>query len=82
MRVWLLDAVRYIPGEEPETFDGADPVTFPHCGKTQAVPAASIRFKRTSVTDFGFGIDRTRLTYGSDWERQYASIQSFSSDSR
>jgi hypothetical protein len=53
MRVWLLDAVRYIPGEEPETFDGADPVTFPHCGKTQAVPAASIRFKRTSVTDFG-----------------------------
>jgi len=53
MRVWLLDATRYIPGAEPEVFDGPDLVTFPHCGKTQSVPAASILYKRSSVTQFG-----------------------------
>jgi hypothetical protein len=53
MRVWLLDAKRFIPGAEPEVFEGPDPVTFPHCGKTQSVPAASIRYKRSNVTEFG-----------------------------
>jgi len=53
MRVWLLDAVRFIPGAEPDSFEGPDPVTFPHCGKTQSVPAASILYKRSTVTEFG-----------------------------
>jgi hypothetical protein len=53
MRVWLLDAVRFIPGTEPDVFEGPDPVTFLHCGKTQSVSAASIRYKRSNVTEFG-----------------------------
>jgi len=53
MRVWLLDAVRFIPGAAPDIFEGPDPVTFPHCGKTQSVPAASIQYKRSNVTQFG-----------------------------
>jgi hypothetical protein len=45
--------VRFIPGEEPDIFEGPDPVTFPHCGKTQSVPAASVEYKRGNVTEFG-----------------------------
>jgi len=45
--------LRYVPGTEPAIFDGSDPVTFPHCGKTQSVPAVSIRYSRSSVTEFG-----------------------------
>jgi hypothetical protein len=50
--IWLLGATTYIPGAAPEIFEGQDPVTFSCCGKTQSVPAASIRFKLSSVTQF------------------------------
>jgi hypothetical protein len=51
--IWLLGAAMYIPGSEPEIFEGPDPVAFTCCGKIQSVPAASIRFKLSSVTQFG-----------------------------